>query len=448
MIRPALTRLPLLAALLAALVLSLPPQAVLADGAWLGQAPPAPWNTAGGPVPAAPPAAVALDPRCANLARTPETAADGQVAAAGWTLFGTYTGGWGVQIVRGLAGVDGMCRPLQYQEFVFVDGTFAGTVSPGPMDARADGSGGVTGLADGGAQLSASFQRYAAADPLCCPSATSSVTYRIDRAPAPALLVPTAVSTIQNPGPAAAPGAPPTPACAGPTATAERLAVCLTSGVGSGVQGSSIPRSAQPGPGATEAYRLLVVQGYPVAVPGVTPPSPPLLSPLLPEIAVFNLGDFDQPNAYGGAQVESLRQLLLNRPAFAGLQGFPQGTISLPQYAGRDLSTPYTARPAYLDLPWGSGVRGVVQAGQGITPPQNGRIQYQFAGLSSDNRWLVVATFPLSVPGLPAIPQEALTANAAAIVPAQVHLSLLQDGSYTPTLSVLDAVVQSLQLAP
>jgi hypothetical protein len=93
-------------------------------------------------------------------------------------------------------------------------------------------------------------------------------------------------------------------------------------------------------------------------------------------------------------------------------------------------------------------VRGIVQAGQGITSPQNGRIQYQFAGLSSDNRWLVVATFPLSVPGLPAIPQEALTANAAAIVPVQVHLSLLQDGSYTPTLGVLDAVMQSLQLAP
>src|SRR5918995_476956 len=103
MIRPALARIPLLAALLAVLL-----------------------------VPAPPPGA-ALDPRCAHVARTPETAADGQVAAAGWTPFGTYIGGWGVQIVRGLTGVDGMCRPLQYQEFVFVDGMFAGTVSPAPM---------------------------------------------------------------------------------------------------------------------------------------------------------------------------------------------------------------------------------------------------------------------------------------------------------------------------
>ena len=146
--------------------------------------------------------------------------------------------------------------------------------------------------------------------------------------------------------------------------------------------------------------------------------------------------------------MEALRRLLLNRPAFAGVQAFPQGTIALPQYAGRDLSTPFTARPAYLDLPWGTGVRGIVQAGQGITPPQNGRIQYQFAGLSSDNRWLVVATFPLDVPGLPAVPQEALAAGATALVPVQVHLSLLEDGRYTPALNVLDAVMRSLQIAP
>src|SRR5262245_44526473 len=108
MTRPARTRLPLLVALLAALAVSLAPRPVRADGAWLQASPPAPWNVAGAPVPPAPPAVVALEPRCANVARTPETGADGQVAAAGWTLFGTYTGGWGVQIVRGLTGVDGM----------------------------------------------------------------------------------------------------------------------------------------------------------------------------------------------------------------------------------------------------------------------------------------------------------------------------------------------------
>jgi hypothetical protein len=41
---------------------------------------------------------------------------------------------------RGTAGYDGMCRPRQYQDFVFVGSVFAGTLSPQPMDSRTDGA--------------------------------------------------------------------------------------------------------------------------------------------------------------------------------------------------------------------------------------------------------------------------------------------------------------------
>ena len=61
-----------------------------------------------------------------------------------------------------------MCRPLGYNGFVFVDGAFAGTISPEPMDPRTTGAGSITGLQNG--RINARYVRYAATDPLCCPS--------------------------------------------------------------------------------------------------------------------------------------------------------------------------------------------------------------------------------------------------------------------------------------
>jgi hypothetical protein len=45
----------------------------------------------------------------------------------------------GTSVVLGLAGFDGMCRPLRVHAFVFIDGAFAGTLTPSVMNARSDG---------------------------------------------------------------------------------------------------------------------------------------------------------------------------------------------------------------------------------------------------------------------------------------------------------------------
>ena len=110
--------------------------------AWLDQAAPVNWNGPRNPLPVAPPppSAAPPDPRCLETLRPPETAEDQQVSAAGWGLVGQFTGGWGLRIVTGQSGFDGMCRPLSYQVFVFSGGTYAGTMSPGPMDSRTDGA--------------------------------------------------------------------------------------------------------------------------------------------------------------------------------------------------------------------------------------------------------------------------------------------------------------------
>jgi putative salt-induced outer membrane protein YdiY len=73
-----------------------------------------------------------------------------------------------------------MCRPLGYQFFLFVGDDFAGTLSPAPMDSRTDGA--LSDLAWLDAKsATATFSRYAEADPLCCPSRESVIVYAVEQ---------------------------------------------------------------------------------------------------------------------------------------------------------------------------------------------------------------------------------------------------------------------------
>jgi LppP/LprE lipoprotein len=156
------------------------PAPVRADGGWLDD-PTVTWNQPGMAIPPAPPPTPNVDPRCGATNRAQESPEEEALATAGWTLFGSYTGGWGVRIVTALAGYDGMCRPIQYQSFVFVDGKLAGTLSPSPMDSRSDGALTRTSFYQKD-QIVGEYTRYTDQDPLCCPSARSSVFFKLEQA--------------------------------------------------------------------------------------------------------------------------------------------------------------------------------------------------------------------------------------------------------------------------
>jgi len=145
---------------------------------WLDEPQPASWNTPSPVIPAAPPVEGVVDPRCRVLARPPQTEEDKRLRDRGWGLVGAFHGGWDILIIHGTAGYDGMCRPRQFQGFVFVRGTFAGTLSPRAMDSRTDGALARVSL-ESGRRLIAEYNRYAATDPLCCPSGTTSIVFDI-----------------------------------------------------------------------------------------------------------------------------------------------------------------------------------------------------------------------------------------------------------------------------
>lgn len=151
------------------------------------------WNKGNGVVPLAPRTFAPIPPNCRGQIREPESLADRAVTRAGWSLFGPSQTFGAVTVVTAMASVDGMCRPDQYNGFVFVSNRFAGTIAPEPVGARQDGSFGLVRLISP-TELYAEFSRYTANDPLCCPSQTSIVTYSITAGLRP-LLTPTDVRT-------------------------------------------------------------------------------------------------------------------------------------------------------------------------------------------------------------------------------------------------------------
>jgi hypothetical protein len=160
---------------------------------WLDAARFESWNRPGMPIPAAPRGQKNPDPRCRELAREPAAEVDQQVRAQGWDLIGPTIEGEQIRVTVGTADYDGMCRPRQYQEFAFVRGVFAGTLSPVPMDSRTDGAlSRVSIQVDG--RIQAEYSRYRAADPLCCPSRITTVVFEVqNEAP---VLKPVSTSTV------------------------------------------------------------------------------------------------------------------------------------------------------------------------------------------------------------------------------------------------------------
>jgi hypothetical protein len=139
--------------------------------------------------------------RCALLPVKRNTSGERMVADAGWLpfhMFDRQIVQRDVEILGGLAGADGMCRPVDFNVFVFVGGQLAGRLSPADMASRTDGSiaGGIR-LADDDT-IAAEFARYAEPDALCCPSGRVTVRYRIDRKATPPVVVPVGVQPTRR----------------------------------------------------------------------------------------------------------------------------------------------------------------------------------------------------------------------------------------------------------
>ncbi len=179
-----------------ALMPCLPLQAQAPSASWLDQ-PLKNWNRADSSFPQLPdPEPPSNISQCVGQIRQPSIEAEKALVAKGWKLFGPLQAYDNTQLFMATSGFDGMCRPMGFQAFVFVEGRYAGTLSPVLMDSRSDGVI-YSPILTSGTEITAEFARYQASDPLCCPSGTSIVTFKI-RADEIPDLIPTDVITTAN----------------------------------------------------------------------------------------------------------------------------------------------------------------------------------------------------------------------------------------------------------
>lgn len=149
-------------------------------GAWLDA--PGQWNFSAASLVAEAPEGP--NPRCDPTLRAAQTASDRLLTASGWKLLlpreSRLVGGRTIEIVQAFLRYDGMCRPLQFQAFVFVDERLVGALSPHLMNAREDGQLAAVRISEAG-EITATFLRYEATDALCCPSRESTAVYAVSR---------------------------------------------------------------------------------------------------------------------------------------------------------------------------------------------------------------------------------------------------------------------------
>lgn len=143
-----------------------------------------------------PPSAIAADALAALEKRcgTPAAVSPAAIAAlrrARWVPFlhlDRPIAGAGIEVVGGMTTAMPGCEAERFNLFVFVDGSFAGTVSPTVMTASRDRAAGAVRIT-GADTFTVEFARYLPRDPECCPSSRERVTYRIDKTGAGPTLV-------------------------------------------------------------------------------------------------------------------------------------------------------------------------------------------------------------------------------------------------------------------
>jgi len=145
-------------------------------------------------------------PRCRTRGVAPSSPRERLLAGGGWKLENHWppVPAGELTLVTALADYDGMCRPLEFNVFVFSNGDYAGTLSPVNMNSRSDGvlatPNGKTGVSispDG--VIRAEFTRYAPNDPLCCPSrGMTRVVYRMEQANGSPIVAPVQIGNATS----------------------------------------------------------------------------------------------------------------------------------------------------------------------------------------------------------------------------------------------------------
>lgn len=248
------------------------------------------------------------------------------------------------------------------------------------------------------------------------------------------------------PGTTVATAVPPTPTASKDVAvSANGVDLIIPDGLGTGVKADVIPEVSENANGApwdvAPVHYKFTLLGYPLAGP----------TNFEPTLLVYPAKEYAQVSTGAASDLEVLRTALATPSATLTKDTLP----SIPFFNAALIMASNARSVAFQN---GAGVRALTHYAQAPTAVTNDFLIYEFQGLSADGKYYLIGTFPVSAPFLQANEQAPVPADGVAL-PTDVsaydsYLATVadrltaaeQDGTLTPTLSMLDAFVGSIKL--
>jgi hypothetical protein len=148
-----------------------------------------------------------------------------------------------------------------------------------------------------------------------------------------------------------------------------------------------------------------------------------------------------------GKQIDALTEMLVSQPTII--------TDDIPLLPTINAAQVLAVQVQYLDFAGGSGMRFLTHYAQDVSPVLNGMVFYTFQGLTADGRFYVTLYAPVSTPALPDKYEDTPAAqdyDAFAktydtyLEGVTAALNGQKPAQFTPDLTQLDALVESLQI--
>jgi hypothetical protein len=164
-----------------------------------------------------------------------------------------------------------------------------------------------------------------------------------------------------------------------------------------------------------------------------------------PHVMVFSVADYRSVNDNANETITTLQQYLSNKP------NIPAGPIPfLPAWNAAQL---FNVLPAFVNFQNGQGIRYLAEYGQYTAPVNSMDLFYTFQGITNDGNYYVSIIMPVGHPSLAAdanidasLQQQLIDNYQKYLADVLPTLSAQPMDSFTPNLSLLDAMVQSLQV--
>ena len=171
-----------------------------------------------------------------------------------------------------------------------------------------------------------------------------------------------------------------------------------------------------------------------------------------PQIFVFPADEYAQINSIAAEQIDRLKKIL------AGSVPLRE---TLPRVPFFNAEMQIAANIQMVNFQSGSGVRHLTQYAQYLAPINNHELIYQFAGLTTDEKYFILAVLPITAPILAEdekpdspVPTEGVPIPTD-VGPNESYYALITEklvsldaDSYTPSLNTLDALIQSIMITP